>query len=161
MLGCKYNSMCVFYVLAHLLEGPSSHVYVNKDSNTEKVKLPEKIGCQKTSWYQSRPAGGRRRLNPSWPEAWRLEQGRECASAAARKSGASAARRGGRSRAAAGAELLLLLGAELAGAELLWAEARKKVLVNSWCWCSSGRSGSCSVVAGSQHSEDFASLVGV
>jgi hypothetical protein len=45
--------MCVFYVLAHLLEGPSSHVYVNKDSNTEKVKLPEKIGCQKTS--HSRP----------------------------------------------------------------------------------------------------------
>jgi hypothetical protein len=46
--------MCVFYVLAHLLEGPSSHVYVNKDSNTEKVKLPEKIGCQKTS-KKSRP----------------------------------------------------------------------------------------------------------
>ncbi len=42
--------MCVFYVLAHLLEGPSSHVYVNKDSNTEKVKLPEKIGCQKKNF---------------------------------------------------------------------------------------------------------------
>lgn len=58
MLGCKYNSMCVFYVLAHLLEGPSSHVYVNKDSNTEKVKLPEKIGCQK-NFMVSEPTGRR------------------------------------------------------------------------------------------------------
>jgi hypothetical protein len=50
--------MCVFYVLAHLLEGPSSHVYVNKDSNTEKVKLPEKIGCQK-NFMVSEPTGRR------------------------------------------------------------------------------------------------------
>lgn len=51
--------MCVCLCAGPSARGPSTHVYVNNDSNTEGVKLPEKNS--QTTWYQSRAPGGRRR----------------------------------------------------------------------------------------------------